>query len=91
MKIVLNRCYGGYSLSDDACKKLNVDDKFSFDVDRMNERLVAVVEENHDLASGKHADLRVVEFPDEATDYFIDSHDGFETLLYVLNGKIRSE
>lgn len=91
MKIVLNRCYGRYSLSNEACKKLNVDSKFSFDTDRMNERLVAVVEENHDLASGLHSDLRVIEFPDEATDYFIDSYDGFETLLYVLNGKIRSE
>ncbi len=91
MKIVLNRCYGGYSLSKVAQEKLGVEDAYAFDLDRTNEKLVSVVEELKGLASGKYAELRVEELPDGATDYFIDSHDGFETLLYVLNGKIKSK
>ena len=86
MKVVVNRCYGGFSLSHEAAKKLNLDSVWA-EVSRINPVLVELVETDPS-ASGKHAKLAVMEIPDEVTDWLIDEYDGFETILYVVNGKI---
>ena len=42
------------------------------------------------LAVDKVVDIyKVVDIPDESTDYLITDYDGIETLYYVLDGKIR--
>lgn len=87
MKIVVNRCYGGFSLSHEAAKKLNLDSMWA-EVSRINPALVELVETDPAATSGKHAKLAVMEIPDEVTDWLIDEYDGFETILYVVNGKI---
>ena len=81
MKIVINADYGGYGL--------DVADEFDDFVrehsdDRTNPDLVAFVENNPTLCG----DLAVVEIPDTATDWEIDEYDGFETVIYVVDGKI---
>ena len=85
MKIVVNKCYGGFSLSKTGIKLLDLEDDFG--VDRTNERLIELVEANAPV-SGRYANLAVVKIPDEATDWEINEYDGFESITYVLNGKL---
>lgn len=92
MKFVLNKCYGGFGLSDKAedelKSKLNLEDFFSWEIARNNEALVEIVERLGAEANGSFAELKVVDIPDENTDYEIDNYDGIETITYVLNGKL---
>lgn len=126
MKIVINKCYGGFELSPLAFKKLaelqgkqvyfyvpiynsddyikvnNIDDikdtiyfypvtkdlghiasehdvfDYIFETPKRNDLfLVRVVEELGDEASGKYAELKVVEIPDDV-DWVIEEYDGIE-------------
>ena len=90
MKIVLNKCYGGFSLSEFACEKLgcgpyDYDDQMS----RVSEKLIDLVETYGTVrCSGKCAALAIVEIPDKATDWEIGEYDGIEFVTYVIDGKI---
>ena len=86
MKIVVNNCYGGVSVSDFVVKELNLNSEYDFN--RLDPRLVAMVEEDSEKASGKHAMLEVIEIPDAATDWEINDYDGLEDVTYVLDGKL---
>jgi len=86
MKIVVNKCYGGYGLSNKALNILGI--KYEGDIERTDPRLVKVVEADAEKASGHYAKLKVVEIPDEATDYSVDEYDGFESVIYVVDGKL---
>ena len=88
MKIVINRCYGGYGLSEEACKMLN-SNEYDYDDDRTNTKLIEVVEALGDKANTRFSMLRIVEIPDEATDYMINDYDGVESIIYVVDGKLR--
>ena len=46
-----------------------------------------MIEAGEDI-SGDYAKLKVVEIPDNFTDYEINDYDGVETLIYVIDGKI---
>lgn len=87
MKIVINRCFGGFSVSDAVVEALHLDSAWA-DVERTDPTLIAMVEEDARAASGLCAQLRVVEIPDAATDYRLQDYDGAETIIYVLDGKI---
>lgn len=86
MKIVINKCYGGYSLSEEALATLGI--QCDEGVKRTDSRLVEIVEADPEAASGVFAKLAVVEIPDEATDYHVDEYDGFESVIYVVDGKL---
>lgn len=86
MKFVLNKDYGGFGLSKKAEKILRNSGDEAFE--RNDPRLVQVVEELGEDASTCYSDLRVIEVPDETTDYYIHDYDGIETLIYVVDGKI---
>lgn len=86
MKVVINECYGGFSLSEYAAKELNLSSIYD-DIERTNERLIELVEEDSGKASGLFADLSVVDIPDEATDWMIEEYDGYEHVLAVVDGK----
>lgn len=86
MKIVVNKCYGGFSVSKDVCEKLGLESVY--DADRYDTRLIQMVEEDPQAVGGYFAALCVVEIPDDATDHTIIDYDGCETVLYVMNGKI---
>ena len=83
MKFVLNKCYGGFGLSDWAREQMGCSEP-----DRNDPDFVSLVEKYPDKVSGECAELEVVEIPDDVTDYRFDEYDGFECILYVLNGKI---
>jgi len=85
MKIVLNKCYGGFGLDDELAEKYKLDE---WSVDRTDEKLIELVEKYGEDAGGSHSELEIVEIPDEATDWEIDEYDGFESVIYVVDGKI---
>ena len=84
MKVVLNNCWGGFSLSDEA-KDMFVSlggdpkqvDRFS--VDRTDPKLVEVVEKLGLRANGECADLKIVDIPEDI-EYYIDDYDGVESI-----------
>ena len=88
MKLVVNKCYGGFSLSRRAARALDLG--YTYDnIDRADPRLVHLVERyGFEAVSGEHAHLRVVELPVGISDWEINEYDGYETVTYVLNGKI---
>ena len=86
MKIVINECYGGYGLSDWALKELGIE--YSDEINRTQPDLISLVENFPEEVSGDFADLSVVEIPDETTDWEISEYDGFESITYVVNGKL---
>ncbi len=82
MKVVKNSCYGGYALSEEAYKYLDLPwDGYGYEFEnhRENPRLVEVVEALGNKASGRCSNLRIVEVPDDA-EWFIDEYDGWETV-----------
>lgn len=85
MKVVINGCYGGFSLSDEALAYLGIPggSRFSYEDDRTNPKLVECVEKlgeavNHDSASY----LYVVEVPDDVK-WTITDYDGIEQVEEV--------
>jgi hypothetical protein len=89
MTFVLNKCYGGFSLSDFAVEKLGVEDEYSFLDELEMDALASLIREfGSEKCSGRNANLQVVEIPDICTDYGIDEYDGFEVMTYVVNGKL---
>ena len=82
MKIVINKCYGGFGLSKEAeelyVQKKNISGPFRGDILRNDSVLVEVVETLGDKASGKYSELEVVEIPDDVTDWRIEEYDGWE-------------
>lgn len=82
MKIVINRCFGGYGLSEAAYAELGIPwDKYgyAFEDDRTNPKLVAAVEKLGAKASGSMAKLAVVEVPD-GVQWEMDEYDGIESV-----------
>jgi hypothetical protein len=86
MKIVINACYGGFGLKEEVIETLGTD--WYIAVDRDDARLVEMVEKDAKAIQDDFAELKVVEIPDEATDWEIDEYDGLESVTYVVNGKI---
>ena len=88
MKIVINKCFGGFSVNDNIVKMLNLESRYDLEDDRTNTKLIELIESGEDV-NGEFSDLVVIEIPDDATDYIIDEYDGYEHVLYVLDGKIK--
>ena len=110
MKVVINRCFGGFGLSEQAFEEIlkrkgveydKQDGQFSSLVgadyyekghagddeyyisaydyynDRADPDLIEVVEQLGDAANGRHAELAIVEIPDDV-EWLIDEYDGRE-------------
>ena len=87
MKIVINVCHGGFSLSEEAQKlfcqysmiewKDWQEDWSYYDIERNNQHLVRVVEELGDGVNGRFSELKVVDIPDEV-EWQLDEYDGAE-------------
>lgn len=83
MKFVLNKRFGGFGLSDWAEEQMGCSEPY-----RDDPKLIALVENYPDKVSDWCAYLRVVEIPDDSTDYEINEYDGSESITYVVDGKI---
>lgn len=83
MKIVINCCYGGFSLSEAAIALYNKlsgkEEKYYSDIERNDKYLVKVVEQLGWGANGKYSELKIVEIP-EGTNWYIQEYDGIETI-----------
>lgn len=84
MKVVINRCFGGFSLSKAAFKELGLPwggygSLTETEIKRDDPRLIACVEKLGEAANGDYAKLSVVEIPDDV-EWFIDEYDGNETI-----------
>ena len=108
MKVVINRCYGGFGLSHEAIMRYSelaglnlvsvtkekgfsfgpdyyidgiVDDDhywYYYNIERSDPKLIQVVEElGEDRASGRFAELKVVEIPDDV-EFYVSEYDGNE-------------
>jgi len=78
MKVVINKCYGGFSLSPKACAMMGLDSGHAGrNVRRDDPHLVQIVESLGELANGKYAELKVVEIPDDV-EWKIGDYDGME-------------
>ena len=88
IKIVINTCCGGFGLSRKAIQAINARRKVKglepidkyYSEDRLDEDLIAVVEElGAKAASSTYARLKVVEIPADV-DWELEDHDGAETI-----------
>ena len=91
MKMVINRCYGGFFISDWCAAQLNIPvDKYGpeYFPERNDPKFVELVKNHPDKVSGRMAKLKVVSIPDNATDWQLHDYDGAESIIYVVDGKI---
>ena len=80
MKIVINTCYGGFGLSEEACKLLNIKNGYKY-IDyakRGDPKLVEVVEKLGEKANGNCAKLKIEEVEGR---FKIDYYDGIESII----------
>lgn len=80
-KVVINRCYGGFGLSQKAQdlykEKTGKQEVFDWEIDRSCPHLVQIVEVLGSEASARYADLKVVEIPEDIS-WYLDDYDGME-------------
>ena len=81
-KIVINRCFGGFDISNEAEDILRETSDYSEDfyfpnIRRKDPNLIAVVEKLGHRANGPHAELKIVEVPDDVK-WTIKEYDGLE-------------
>lgn len=86
-KVLINKCYGGFSVSESILHILGVDcshlDPADFGHDsieelRTDKNLIAVIEKQGlEESSGKWAELKIVEIPDDV-EFTIEGYDGLE-------------
>lgn len=93
MKVVINRCHGGFSLSREAIKRVIElqGDRYDpnqhiasdwdeyYPIDRDDPAVVQAVEELGETANGSYAKLAIVDVPD-GVDWEIDEYDGMERI-----------
>lgn len=81
MKIVINTCYGGFGLCDEAMQEYKnrkgLTTVFLWKIERNDPDLVEIVEEMGDAASDLFAELKVVDIPD-GIEWEIQEYDGRE-------------
>ena len=75
-KIVINGCFGCFSISQEAVDLLKLEDSHDW-IERDDPGLVKVVETLGGAANGMCAELRIVEIPTDV-DWQIEEYDGME-------------
>jgi len=87
-RIVINKCFGGFGLSDTAIARYNElvgldeDHNSVYDISRDDPALVQVVREFGSAAGDSHAELKIVEIPADV-DWEIAEYDGNEWVAEV--------
>lgn len=84
-EVVINRCYGGFSLSKEAYDFLGLEwDDYGFaynhdDAKRSDPKLVECVKKLGEKANGRYANLKIVKIPSDV-EWYIENYDGVETI-----------
>lgn len=84
MKYVINKAWGGFHLPTEYCDLCECGRYDYGEEERTDPTLIKIVEEGCD-----NPDLMVVEIPDNATDWELQEYDGWESIICVVDGKIR--
>lgn len=94
MKIAVNKCFGGFSVTEAIFKELGLEyngygflsnnilgiDDDDYNAYRADKRLISAIEKiGEDESSGDHADIQIIEIPDDV-EWEIDEYDGIETI-----------
>ena len=85
MKVVINRCYGGFGLSDEALSIYHIEtnsDTHPYEIFRGDPVLVRIVEEMGSGSWSRFSELKVVEIPD-GVEWTVQEHDGMEWIAEV--------
>ena len=80
MDIVINACFGGFNLSEDAYdryRELGGTGESAWDISRNDPLLIQVVREMGMAADGPHSELNIVSIPNDV-DWTIEEYDGSE-------------
>ena len=85
MVIILNKCYGGFHIPEALCEAEGL--SCYDDIERADARLVDFILERGVVEEGL-SKLVPVAIPDEATDWELNEYDGFESVTYVVGGKL---
>lgn len=85
MKIAINSTWGGFQLSDKALQYLfklteNKYSPYGTDIERNDPFLIQVCEELAHEASFCKGQIKIVEIPDDVTNFYIIDYDGQETI-----------
>lgn len=79
-KVVINKCYGGYGLSEEAYEELGLEWDgygFAYEDKRTDLQLIKVIEKLGKEANGRFSSLKIVDVPDDV-DWEIEEYDGSE-------------
>lgn len=76
-KIVINASFGGFGLSEAAITYMGISQDEEYGIKRDDTRLVECVEVLGAYASGRYAELKVIEIPD-GVEWIIQDYDGNE-------------
>lgn len=87
MKVVINDCFGGFSINSKIAKQYF--DGEWYEIQRTNTTLINLIESGINC-NNTCSDLKVVEIPENATDWRIIEYDGSEYVIYVVDGKMHS-
>ena len=86
MKVCINRCYGGFGLSDEGLRRYNeitgYNKTYGGDVERDDPYLIHVVEELGEKSWGVCSKLEIIEIPDDV-EWTIEEYDGREWVAEV--------
>lgn len=88
-RIVINKCFGGFGLSDEALDLYKAksgigknDEVYDRNIERDDSTLIEVIEELGPMAYGDCSELKIVEIPD-GVEWTIEEYDGKEWISEV--------
>ena len=87
MEVVGNRLFGGFELSKEFCKAYPQFKRYGEEQD--NQELIKCIEEfGIKQAQGESSLFQIFEWRQETTDYYINEYDGYNELIYVVDGQL---
>ena len=87
MKVVINDCFGGFAINSEIAKQFF--NGKQYEIKRTDPTLISLIESGIDC-NDSYSELKVVEIPENATDWRVIEYDGAEYIIYVVDGKMHS-